>query len=111
MTPGESSADSVELRGVDGDSAKTLAVRAQPGARRVGVAGTWNGHLKLAVSAPADQGRANEAILALVAAKLFGLRPSAVELVRGHSSRQKQVRLLLPPDVGRRRLAALLSSD
>ena len=98
----------VEVRGVDGDRAALLPVRAQPGARRPGVAGTWNGHLKLAVAAPPDAGRANKALVAL-AAKLFGLRPSAVELVRGHSSRQKLLRLELPPAELERRLALLLA--
>lgn len=103
------SAPPVEVRGVDGDRAALLPVRAQPGARRSGVAGVWNGHLKLAVPVPPEGGRANAAILALVA-ELFGLRPSAVELVRGHSSRQKLVRLELAPDELRRRLASLLSA-
>jgi len=99
----------VEVRGVDGDRAALLPVRAQPGARRTGVVGTHDGHLKLAVSAPPDGGRANEAIVALVA-RLFGLRPSAVTLVRGHSARQKLLRLELAPDETRRRLDTLLSS-
>lgn len=100
---------SVPLRGVDADRAALLAVRAQPGARRSGLVGVHDGQLKLAVNAPPDAGRANEALLAL-AAKLFGLRPSAVTLVRGHSSRQKVLRLELALDEARRRLDALLSS-
>jgi len=100
--------EAVEVRSGDGDRAALLSVRAQPGARRPGVAGTWNGHLKLAVAAPPDAGRANKAILAL-AAKLFDLRPSAVELVRGHSSRQKLLRLELAPQELQRRIEKLLA--
>ena len=101
------SAPPVEVTAADGGAASLLLVRAQPGARRRGVAGTWNGHLKLAVTAPAEGGRANEELVQLAAA-LFQLRPSAVILVRGHSARQKTLRLLAAPEDVRARLAALL---
>jgi len=97
----------VAVTAVDGGAATLLAVRAQPGAKRRGAAGTWNGHLKLAVRAPAADGRANDELVKL-AAELFGLRASAVSLVRGHSARQKTLRLEAPADVVRARLDALL---
>lgn len=86
-----------------------LEVRVQPGARRAGVAGAWNGRLKLAVTAPPEDGRANSAAAELLAER-FGLRPSAVELVRGHSSRNKVFRLALAPERARARLGELLVS-
>lgn len=94
----------------EGPGSVRLRVRVQPGARRTGPAGSWNGLLKLAVAAPPEDGRANEALQALLA-ELFGLRPSAVELLRGHSARTKDFRLALPPAAARARLAALLSPD
>jgi uncharacterized protein (TIGR00251 family) len=84
-----------------------LSVRVQPGARRTGAAGALDGRLRLAVTAPPEGGRANEAVCRLVA-ELFGLRASAVEVVRGHSSRRKTLRLAAAPDAVRARLAALL---
>jgi uncharacterized protein (TIGR00251 family) len=84
-----------------------LSVRIQPGARRAGVAGNWNGILRLAVAAPPEDGRANEAAARLLA-ELFELRPSSVELLRGHSSRSKVFRLALAPERARARLAELL---
>lgn len=66
-----------------------LAVRAQPGARKRGVMGQHNGMLKLAVQAPADKGRANEALVDLIA-ELFGCKRSQVELLYGHMSQQKK---------------------
>jgi hypothetical protein len=86
-----------------------LSVRLQPGARRTGAAGTWNGILKLAVAAPPEDGRANAAAIELLA-ELFGLRPSSVELLRGHSSRSKVFRLALAPVRARARLAELLAA-
>lgn len=100
----------VRVTPADGGKASLLSVRAQPGARRRGVAGTFNGHLKLAVTAPADDGRANEELLRLTA-ELFGLRPSSVTLVRGHSARHKTLRLEAAPDDVRARLKGLLEPD
>jgi len=107
-----------ERPGAQGDSGLTaepdgravlLAVRVQPGARRAEARGAWNGVLKLAVAAPPEGGRANEAAAALLA-ELFGLRPSSVTLVRGHSSRSKVFRLALAHALARARLAELLAS-
>ena len=68
-----------------------LRVRVQPGARVTGLVG-WmaDGSLKLRVSEPAEDGRANRAVEALLAATL-GVRASAVKVVRGLSSRGKTV--------------------
>ena len=68
-----------------------LRVRVQPGARATGLVG-WmaDGALKLKVSEPAEAGRANRAVEALLAEAL-GLRASAVRVVRGLSSRAKVV--------------------
>jgi len=66
-----------------------LSVRAQPGARRNVVVGEQAGALKVAVTAPPDKGRANEAIIEVLAESL-GLKRSQIELVSGAASRQKQ---------------------
>ena len=94
----------IELRSTEGGRATELPVRAQPGARRSRLVGVWNRSLKLAVAAPPEDGRANDALRELLAG-LFDLCPSAVELVRGHSSRSKVFRLALSPQVTRARLA------
>jgi uncharacterized protein (TIGR00251 family) len=67
-----------------------VLVRAQPGARRSKVIGLHGGELKIAVAAPALDDRANEALCALVA-ELVGVRPGAVELLSGRSSRSKRL--------------------
>ena len=66
-----------------------LPVRAQPGARRAGVQGEQAGALKLAVTAPPQDGRANEALTAALRQSL-GLKRSQVELVGGQTSRDKR---------------------
>lgn len=84
-----------------------LAVRAQPGARREGVVGLWNARLKVALRSPPEDGRANEELLAVLAAAL-GLRASELELVAGARSRQKQVFVPLAPELVRARLLPLV---
>lgn len=84
-----------------------LGVRAQPGARRDGLLGLWNGRLKLALRSPPEDGRANDELRALVAG-LLGLRAAEVELVAGARSRQKELFVPLAPEVVRARLLPLL---
>lgn len=66
-----------------------VPVRAQPGARRSGIVGVQGGALKVAVTAPADQGRANKALAATLA-DVLGLKKSQVELLSGPTSRDKK---------------------
>ena len=98
----------IEVVEVEGGRACVLAVRAQPGARREGVAGAWNGQLKLAVTAPPEDGRANERLCAALA-ELFGLRSSDVRLVSGARARSKRFRLAAPAAAVRARIAEVLA--
>jgi uncharacterized protein (TIGR00251 family) len=66
-----------------------LPVRAQPGAKRNGVPGEQAGALKVAVTAPPQDGRANEALVEVLRSAL-GLKRSQVELAAGVKSRDKR---------------------
>lgn len=65
-----------------------LSVRVQPGARRSEPAGVYEGRLRLKVSAPAVDNKANRAVERLVA-ELLGLRPAKVRVESGLTSRNK----------------------
>ena len=67
-----------------------FSVRAQPRASRDRIVGPHGEALKVAVSAPPEGGRANEAIVRLLA-KTLGVRRSAVRLVGGRASRDKLI--------------------
>jgi uncharacterized protein len=97
----------IDVQEEEGGRSSVLAVRVQPGARRDGCAGAWNASLKIAVSAPPEDGRANERLVEVIA-ELFGLRRSAVEIVGGRTSRDKRVRLALGAAAVRARLTELL---
>jgi uncharacterized protein (TIGR00251 family) len=66
-----------------------LPVRAQPGARRSGVQGEQAGALKVAVTAPPQDGRANEALVEALREALE-VRRSQVELLSGATGRDKR---------------------
>jgi uncharacterized protein (TIGR00251 family) len=87
-----------------------LPVRAQPGARRSGVQGEQAGALKVAVTAPPEDGRANQALVEVLRNAL-GVKRSQVELIGGQTSRDKRflIRGLTRADL-ETRLEALLSA-
>lgn len=85
-----------------------LTIRVRPGASAIRVGGTYGeGELAVAVTARAVDGRATDAALRAVAGA-FGVKPSAVRLVHGATSRTKVVEI--DGDAGRLEaaLAALL---
>jgi len=85
-----------------------LELHVQPGARRDALIGEHGGRLKVAVSAPADGGRANRAVIELLA-RTLGLPIAAVTLRGGAGSRVKRVHVAtaLSPE----QLAALLPPE
>jgi hypothetical protein len=85
---------------VDSDGHVVLSVHVQPGAKRTGVVGAHGEAVKVRVTAPPEDGKANQAVAELLATT-FGVRKGDVELLSGASSRQKRFRItgLAPDDV------------
>ena len=69
-----------------------LQLRVSPGARRAHVVGRHGDAWKVRVAAPPEGGRANEAVVRLVAETL-SLPRAAVTLVSGHGARDKIIEL------------------
>ena len=67
-----------------------LELHVQPGAKFTAVVGEHGGRLKLKISAPAVDNKANTFLLAWLATQL-GVPKSSVQLVRGETARQKTV--------------------
>jgi hypothetical protein len=66
-----------------------LPVRAQAGARFSGLKGLHAGALQVAVTQAPEKGKANKAIIAVLAESL-GLRKSQIELLSGDTAAQKR---------------------
>lgn len=67
-----------------------IPVKAQPGARRNGLAGEHAGALKVQVTQAPERGKATEAVLETMADAL-GLKRSQVSLLSGATSPQKRI--------------------
>lgn len=80
--------DSDEMK----EAAVTLKVHLQPRASREGIDGLHGDALKVKVTAPPVEGRANKAVKKLLAEK-FGLSPSQIEIIAGERSREKLLRI------------------
>ncbi len=80
-----------------------LRLRVRPVARKNAVIGPHGGALKLSVTAPADRGRANEAVLELLAEEL-ALPRGSIEILSGHSSPDKVVLVRMAPDLVAKKL-------
>lgn len=78
------------LRVTVGDGELYVGVRVVPGAAATELKGFYGDRLKVAISAPAEKGRANEALLAALG-RLFGLRAADVRLRSGYTKRDKVV--------------------
>ncbi len=86
-----------------------LPVRAQPGARKNAILGERDGSLRVAVSAAPERGKANAAILQVVA-DAIGCKVSQVALLSGETSRTKRFLISgVSPDELQRRLAGVLA--
>ena len=67
-----------------------IKVHAKPRASRDAIGGEYNGALEVSVTAPPAEGKANAAIIKLLAKKL-GVSKSSVEIIGGQSSREKWI--------------------
>ena len=69
-----------------------LDIHVIPNASRTQADGTHDGALRVRLHAPPVDGKANQALIAWSAESL-GLAKTHIELVRGHTSKRKQLRV------------------
>jgi uncharacterized protein len=76
----------------DTASGATFSVRVQPRAKKNAITGVMGDALKLSVTAPPVEGRANEAVVDFFA-KLLNVSRSSVTIAAGESNRNKVIRV------------------
>jgi uncharacterized protein (TIGR00251 family) len=81
-----------QLKITEAKGGVTFAVRVVPRASRNEIVGVHGDALKVRLTAPPVEGRANEALVAFLAQRL-GVRKSQVEIVAGATSRHKMIRV------------------
>ncbi len=69
-----------------------LKVYLQPKASKNEITGSYRDGIKVKVTAPPIEGKANEALIRLLA-KGFGISPSSIEIIKGLHSREKTLRI------------------
>ena len=79
------------IRSIDGGV--SFAVRVQPGASREGVVCLYGDAIKLALNAPAVDGKANEALIRYLAA-LLNVPKTSISIATGLTSRSKVIHVL-----------------
>lgn len=67
-----------------------LSIRTQPGSSKNRIIGEYGGRLKLAVTAAPEKGKANKAVIELLADTLR-IHESSIHIISGESSRDKRV--------------------
>ena len=78
-----------------GPSGVTVDLRVQPRARRAALEAA-DGALKAQVTAPPEDGKANAAVIALLAEQ-WRLPKSSFDVIKGHTARAKTVRVAGEP--------------
>jgi uncharacterized protein len=93
------------IRIQDSSSGATFTVKIHPRAKKNGVTGVVGDALKISLTAPPVEGRANEALVEFLA-DLLSVPKSSVTIAAGQSSRRKVIRVAgVSADVVRERLA------
>ncbi len=86
-------------------------MKVQPNAKRSGIVGVLSDRIRIALRAPAVDGKANKALVEFLA-DWAGISKSAVQIVRGEKSREKTVLFAgLDADQLRERLSQLGLDD
>lgn len=75
---------------LEGDDPVRLSIKARPGSRKNAITGAHAGALKVSVTAAPEKGKANDAIIALLADQLQ-LRKADITIIRGQTSSEKVV--------------------
>lgn len=70
-----------------------IAVKVVPGSRKDQIVGRLGDRLKVKVAAPPEAGRANDALCRLLAQEL-AVKPANVQVLIGHASPEKVVRVV-----------------
>ena len=90
-----------------------ISIHVQPKSAKNQIAGLYNNALKIRITAPPTDNKANKMCIRFLA-KQLGLPPSSLEVVKGQTSRSKQVFIAYtdtePPEQQENRLLDKLSA-
>jgi uncharacterized protein (TIGR00251 family) len=70
----------------------TIKIKVEPRSSRKGISGVTGDTLKIRVNAPPVGGAANEELIGILSEE-FGIRKTAIKIIRGNSSKDKVVEI------------------
>lgn len=77
---------------VEKDGSLIFSVRVMPNASRSEITGELDGALKIKINAPPVDGAANAELIKFLA-KFFRVQKNAVEIIKGQTSKNKQIKI------------------
>ena len=80
----------------------TINIKVEPRSSRSGIIGPYGDALKVKLTSPPVEGKANKELAALLS-KEFGIRKKDVEILSGQSSKNKTVKLIGVTDINDRK--------
>lgn len=75
-----------------GRKSSIIKIKAEPRSSRAGIVGHYGDALKVKLTSPPVEGRANEELVEVLS-KGFGIRKKDIEIISGQSSKNKLVRI------------------
>ena len=72
------------------DTGFSILLKVKPNAKRNSIVGCHGNRLKVSVTAPPEDGKANKAVIKLIAKKV-DIKPAQVEIISGCASRGKKL--------------------
>ena len=75
------------------DDGVIFKIKAQPGAAKNEIVGAQGDLLKIKINAPPVKGKANKALISFLADEL-GVKRSKVEIISGHTSKIKKIKVV-----------------
>ena len=74
------------------DEIVDLIVKVVPGSRKTALCGNLDGMLKIKVAAPPEKGKANQAVISLLA-EVLGIKKTAIEITGGQTHPVKKIQI------------------
>ena len=78
---------------IETDTGFSILLKVKPNSKKNSIIGAHGNRLKISVTAPPEDGKANKAIMKMIAKEL-SIKPAQLEIVAGRASRDKKLHII-----------------
>ena len=75
------------------DTGLSVLIKVQPNSKENAIVGKYGKRLKISVTSPPEKGKANKAVIKLMATVL-GIKTSQINIVSGQTTREKKIHII-----------------